>query len=43
MQQPHVLKGGIVADALGIEAREQGRRCGAVKTLVVKEDPDLQK
>jgi hypothetical protein len=33
----------IVANAFGIEARKQGRRCGAIETLIVEENPDVQR
>jgi hypothetical protein len=42
MQEAKIFEAGIITDSLGIEAREQGCGCRAVKTFVVKEDPDLQ-
>jgi hypothetical protein len=32
----------IVANALGVKAREESRRCSAIKAFVVKKDPDFQ-
>jgi hypothetical protein len=42
MKQSKVFESRAVADALAVKPREQGRRCGTVKALVMEEDPDSQ-
>src|SRR5579859_5307725 len=42
MDEAAELEGDVFADAVAIEAREDGGRARAVETLIVEEDPDLQ-
>jgi hypothetical protein len=42
VQQPAENEFRVVANSLPVETRKQGRRAGAVKTLVVVEDLDSQ-